>query len=227
MRPIVITRLAFSAVVFAAAAHATAAIETFLAPVAISPAAIAADPTLANYQTWDLRVDVPAGQNWGYTGTRATLAQGSFYNSAFGSDFPHPQLWALFPQLRYDTFITKAADPDDDSTFGAPDANPGKFPGTGEPRVFSDTVVSAVWLTPSGVLSGPGVFTVARLTFTLDAQGLMIGFTGDRPTTEHLTWSFPIPIPEPATCAALCAACVACAAAARSRRQYQPRGGQR
>ncbi len=194
---VIIMSAAVGLVAFTAPADATP--TTFLAHIPISPAAIAADPTLANYQTWNLRVSVPPGENWGYTGTRATLTQGTFYNSVFGSEFPHPQVWSVLPQLRYDTFITKAADPDDDSTFGAPDANPGAFPGTGGPRVFSDTVVSAVWLTPSGVLSGPGEFTVARLTFSLDAQGEMIGFTAGRaPQTPQVNWSFTIPVPEPA-----------------------------
>jgi hypothetical protein len=200
-----VTVFAVALVIFTAPAAATP--TTFLAPVPISPLAIAADPTLANYQTWDLRVNVPAGENWGYTGTRATLTQGTFYNSVFGSEFPHPQTWTVLPQLRYDTFITKAANPNDDSTFGAPDANPGAFPGTGGgPRVFSDTVVSAVWLTPSGVLSGSGEFTVARLTFSNDAQGEMIGFTAGRaPQTPQVSWSFTIPVPEPAGAAVFAA----------------------
>jgi hypothetical protein len=177
---------------------ARAAATTFMAPVPISPQAIAADPVLGGFQTWDIRVHIPPGESWGYTGTLTTLTQGQFYNSPLGGNVAQPQLWGLFPQLRYDTFITIAANPDVDSTFGPPDANPGAFPGLGDPPIFSDTTVSVVW-GPGSVVTGPGTFTVARLTFSNDAVGSMIGFSASRPGNVQVDWSFPIPIPEPSS----------------------------
>lgn len=180
--------------------EARGVITTTLAPVPIAAAAIAADPALADMQTWDLRVHVPQGENWGTTGFLAQLSGGSFYNSPLGANWPMPQAWAAFPQLRYDTFVTHAADPADDSTFRAPAWNFSGYPDVPAPVEFTPTRTSIVFLALYGVFTGPGEFTVARLTFSDDAMGTMVGFTTERPTGATEQWNFTIPVPEPASC---------------------------
>ncbi len=189
--------LVFATMAACASSPARATIQTFLKPVPISAAAVAAEPALAEMQTWDLTVRVPQGENWGHTGFLAQLTQGSFYNSPFGAYWPLPQVWGVLPQLRYDTFVTQAADPNDDATFRAPAWNSG-YPDVPAPVEFTDTRVSIVFLSLYGVLTGPGEFTVARLTFSDDAVGTIVGFTGERPSGATVQWNFSIPIPEPA-----------------------------
>ena len=184
-------------------------ITTTIARVPISPAAITADPTLANYQTWDLRVIVPADQHWGYSGFDALLTTGRFYNPPFGAMTPQPGLWSVFPELRYDTFVTQAADPNNDATFIPPNITSG-FPEPPAPVIFDDTHISIVFhaLTGPGV-PGPGTFTVARLTFRNDSIGTIVGHSADRETGTQVPFAFTIPVPEPSGAGAAIA--VACA----------------
>ncbi len=178
--------------------RARAQITTTFVPVPISPAAIAADPTLVDYQTWDLRAVIPQGQHWGFSGFEANLTSGQFYNHEFGGRTPQPQLWSAFPQLRYDTFVTQAANPDDDATFVAPTITSG-FPEPPLPVVFTDQRISIVYHgEPGPGVAGPGAFTIARLTFRDDSVGTIVGHSVERATGLTVPFAFTIPVPEPA-----------------------------
>jgi hypothetical protein len=201
--------------------RAVAQITTTFVPVPISPAAIAADPTLANYQTWDLRVNIPQGQHWGFSGFEANLTAGQFYNHEFGGRTPQPQLWSAFPQLRYDTFVTQAANPNDDSTFIAPTITSG-FPNPPLQVVFIDQRISIVYhAQPGPGVAGPGAFTIARLTFRDDSVGTIVGDSVARPTGLVVPFAFTIPVPEPA--GAACVLSAAWALCARRHRSAQRR----
>jgi hypothetical protein len=194
--------LALVAVVALAASLASAAPVASLVRVPISPQALAADPRLANFQTWDLRVHTDAGNIWHRTGLDARVTGGTFYNSELGSSVPFPHLWGAVPQLRYDTFITQAADPNDDTTFVIPIVN-SAFPELPiRPPVFTDTHVSAhyAYTTAGAPATGPGEFTVARLTASEGAVVTMFGYhaQSEGPILTE-PFAFTLVVPEPAS----------------------------
>lgn len=201
----------------AATAPSFAAPTTTLVQVPISPAAIAADPVLANHQTWDLRVNVDPGHTWSATGFTVRLSNGRFYNPAIGSQGPLPHVWDLFPHLRHDTFITHAARPEEPSTFALPLIQSGYPYPPVTPWVFNDEEMSLIYTWTAAQSSGPGTFTVARLTIPNGATGTLVGeshqFRFQTTTTEILP--FTLFIPEPSGAAAL----ATFATLARSRRK--------
>ena len=191
-----LTCVAFAAGGGGSAAHALPTASMVHVP--ISAAAVAAEPALANFQTWDLSVTIDSGSFWSGTGFEAILTRGSFYNSPLGGNAPVPQLWSAFPQLRFDTFVTQAADPNDDSTFETPFYSSG-FPGPPAPIVFTDTRISINYGLTSSHFSGPGTFTVARLTLSDDAIGSIVGFHQQKGANQgEAPFAFTIPVPEPA-----------------------------
>ncbi len=213
------TVVAWLSVVLAACAAAPAAITTTFVQIPISPAAIASDPALAGYQSWDVRVNVSGASEWGFSGMTAQLTRGLFYNPALGADFPVPTLWGAFPHVRYDTFVTQAANPNDDSTF-IPPQQTSAFPGPPveppRPPVFNDTTVSVNWhVLPSYHITN-GVYTIARLTFPHGAVGTIVGNTFDRFDNSVTPFSFAIP--EPASGAVVATATIALLAGRRRAR---------
>jgi hypothetical protein len=215
-------RYFIASVVMLAVAHAAqGAPTTSLVRVPISPAAIAADPALANSQTWDLRVNIDPGRTWSATGFTVRLSGGSFYNPPLGAQGPLPQLWDLFPHLRHDTFVTHAARPDEPSTFGLPLIQSGYPYPPVTPWVFNDTEMSLIYTWTAAQSSGPGTFTVARLTISNGAYGAIIGeshqYDLQATTTEVLPFS--LFIPEPAGATSVAAALLTMAVARRDRRR--------
>lgn len=72
----------------------------------ISAAAVANDPALANYQVFDLMVQL-RGNQFSFGGLRMNLPGGSVYNHPFGSNIPPaPAAVAQFPALEFDTFVS-------------------------------------------------------------------------------------------------------------------------
>ena len=104
-------------------------ITTTVVPVPISAAALSADPTLANYNTFDIQVTLAKGERWESCDMDAQLTSGTFYNvptSAHGSDHVQSNLWSLIPQLTADTAVSA-------SNFSAPD-HPGLIPASDHQR---------------------------------------------------------------------------------------------
>jgi hypothetical protein len=145
------------------------------------------------------------------------LTTGLFYNHEFGAQTVQPQLWPMFPHLRYDTFVTQAADPNVDSTFIAPLITAG-FPDAPQPVVFSDTHISIVFGAQGDGVAGPGEFTVARLTFRNDTTGTIVGRSVVRPNGVTVPFAFTIPVPEPRSAAVAVAGTCACGMRRRHRR---------
>src|SRR5436190_1796888 len=134
-------------------------LTTALVPVPISSAAIAADPNLANYKTYDVKVTVDPGEKWISMDLKATLTAGNFYNvddAHGGSTIAIPELWSRFPNAEFDTFVSK-------SGFQKPIILGEYQPTIANGGVFKDkeTNVSFGSLPPD---TGTGTFTVARLT---------------------------------------------------------------
>jgi hypothetical protein len=186
------------AAVLAVAAPPAHAISGSVAPVSISPAALAADPALASFKTWDLRVHVGPGERWSATGFEATLTRGALYNPPGSSNFPQASLWTALPNLRYDTFLTQPADPNDDASFTQPNLF-GRFDDPTQPATFGDTHMSVTYAFRPGFANfGQGDYTVARLTLSNDATGSLVGkmYALEGATVP---FSFVLPLPEPTT----------------------------
>jgi hypothetical protein len=144
---------------------------------------------------------VPA--DWTTADLRGLLTTGSYYvPAAANSNTPNPAFWSLAPNLEFDTFVSAP-------NFAAPTIL-GRFqpPGGIGTETFSpaDVNVSYGDLTNTG----NGTFTIARLTVSNNATGVVTGnlydtFGGSTPTP----FSIPIPVPEPAALMLLALALVA------------------
>ncbi len=130
--------------------------------VAIDSAAKAADPTLNNLRTLDVRLTVTSGDDWLASDLRLSLTAGSFYNSA--GNVPVISDWSANPQQRFDTWVGGPG-------FSQPTVL-GRKEGSGA-AIFSASEVNVAF----GDLSNTGgsTFTVARLTMTQDAVGTLNG----------------------------------------------------
>ena len=84
-------------------------VQPYYVPVPISPDALAADPSLANYETFDLRVVVTstpgstAQDRFQVATLDAALTLGNFYSPVGGGDIPVVPTTANLP---FDTYVT-------------------------------------------------------------------------------------------------------------------------
>jgi hypothetical protein len=178
----------------AVAGPSRASIITTIAPGTISASAKTADPTLANYSTFDVKVTVGAGDDWTAQDLRVVLTQGSFYvPPALNSNKGQPALWAVptFANLEYDTFVT-APNFTDPTILGR--FSPQGGPGT---EIFSNNEVNVSF--GDLVNTGPGTYTVARLTVTNNSAGTVSGnaFSALGGATGT-AFTGTVPVPEPA-----------------------------
>jgi hypothetical protein len=162
-------------------------VQPYYAPVPISAAAIAADSTLANYKTWDLRVSVTstAGvpDRFNVADWETALTSGNFYSPVGGGDIPVVPTTA---NLAYDTYVTVPGHVAGDDTIpvyipGSGDlSGPGSqtaiFPRASTPtKTEQQTALNAVWGTLGNPLNN-GDFPIARFTVSNDANGPIIGY---------------------------------------------------
>jgi hypothetical protein len=136
--------------------------------VPISSAAKTADPSLSNYKTLDLQVTVSSGDDWISGEMTVNLTSGNFYQPNGGSNVPAKGAWGVLPNLEFDTFVSSP-------NFESPTI-------LGTPT-FSSNQVNVTWGDTAN--TGPGTFTVARLTVTKSAVGTINGdvFATSAPTT--------------------------------------------
>ena len=147
-----------------------------LVPVTISQAAITADPTLANYKTYDLQVTLDSGERWISMDMQAELTAGTFYNATNGDTVPIKQFWTPHPETQFDTFVSA-------SDFQIPIVL-GEFnPATRNGGVFKPKETNVAW--GSLTDTGTGTFTVARLTVSNDATGTIVGDMGSSETDPN------------------------------------------
>jgi hypothetical protein len=163
------------------ALSAQARVQPYYVQVPISAAAVAADPALANYKTWDLRVAV---SNTGSTPDRFNVADfetglfsGNFYSPAGGADIPIVPQTANIP---YDTYVTVPGYVPGGS-LKIYIAGSGDLTGPGSPTpIFprfgeQQRALNVVW----GTLGNPmynGDYQIARLTVSNDATGPIVGY---------------------------------------------------
>ena len=156
-----------------------AIVQPYFAPVPISAEALAADPSLANYNCWDLRVAVAgvASERFTVATMYSPLAPGTFYSPVGGGDIP---VAPVTENIAYDTYVTiPGYQPGMDPSFigipGKADV-PGSGPGPADfPRAGAQqSLLSATWGS-LGLISGSGDFEIARLTVSKDAVGSASG----------------------------------------------------
>jgi hypothetical protein len=150
-----------------------------LVQVPITQAAITADPTLANYKTYDLQVTLDPGERWIATDMDAELTSGTFYNvpdAQGGSTVPVKQLWSQHPQAQFDTFVSA-------SNFQIPTVLGQYNPALHNGGTFTSTSTNVAWGAVSD--TGTGTFTVARLTISASASGTIKGDLGSTLTDAN------------------------------------------
>lgn len=183
----VLARAAFVAVAVSVSA-AQALVLPFVEEVTISPAAIAADPVLASYRAFDLKVTIDPGDQFLVAGMTSILSSGSFYSPVGGGTTP---VLNASGNLLFDTYVTiplfNPATPTD-PFFAAP----GRYsPNPGAPLMPSaggqTNTVDITW----GALGGSGsagVYTIGRFTLSPDANGPI---SGEIRTRNFLTGGVP------------------------------------
>jgi hypothetical protein len=209
---------------------ASASVTPQWVAVPISAAAIAADPNLANFRTYDLQVTQSGSDHWAGTDLRVGLESGKFYVPPTNDQrWAKSNLWTLFPNLAYDTFITSPdslANPSSADgtpapgshlivlgeasypTLGTPGA-PGTMPDATNDKTKIDIAYGDLYVTQSTF--GDGTNTVARLTVSNDAVATVGGrVTGTHTVNGTRVDSFYFPaafritaVPEPTTLGAL------------------------
>lgn len=183
-----------------APAPVMAAISVSLNPVTL-PGSVS-DPMApgfgsSSYKTFDLVVTVSTGNDWASAELRGVLTQGSFFNHLVGgNNYPNPSLFASFPALPYDTYITAP----NNTPPGAQLSHP--IDASGSP-IFTPTLTSAAWADFSN--TGSGVFTIARLTMTSDAVGTFTGQVVEAGATSGVPFSFIVPEPSVLGLSGVCA----------------------
>jgi hypothetical protein len=157
---------------FSLASTASAALSASFVRHEISAAAIAADPALANMQSWSLRVTNTDG-HWASAGVRMTLPAGNFFyqvpaTRGGGDTHPNPAFFAVFPEVEFDTYVSSARN---QAGQNAP-AILGAFPEGDPPQSFggaTDPVpgrFSVSWGDPQATSGpGPGTYEILRFTF--------------------------------------------------------------
>lgn len=173
------------AIVLALAASAQAGVITSFVEVT--------DPGIpAGLRVWDMTVN--ASTDWTNNLISLTLTSGTVYQDPVGGDTePNPAFFTVFPSLEWDTYLKVPAGYPKGASFA------------GE-NVMTATEVKASWFDTAE--DGAGISTVARITISDDANGVVTGKSYDRDTQgSGVPFAFDIVdgaiIPEPATLALL------------------------
>jgi len=154
-----------------------------LVAVPIDSAALTADPSLANFKSFDLQVTVTGTNHWTAGQLLIKLKTGSFYLPSGASQSSQAAFWTTKPNLKFHNFVSA-------SNFG--DATILGGAQTGQSATISSKLFSIAW----GAINDPGTgtFTIARITLSNDAGGSVNGLTGsfDQPgVLPHFSSSVP------------------------------------
>ena len=199
------------------ASSASAALTATWVQNTISAAAKAADPALNTMQSWSLRTTNTDG-HWASAGLRATLPAGnSFYQTPAartgGDTHPNPALFAVFPDVEFDTYVSSAR-----NQLGAnPPAILGAYPENDPPQSFggaTDAIpgrFSVAWGDPQATSGpGPGTYEIVRLTFpsSVNPAGIVLSTSQTSQVAPDQTIAIPqiSDVPEPASLGLLAAA---------------------
>jgi len=223
---------AVGAVVTGSAAYGSISVVG-LTPVTISAAALAADPNLANYLTWDLKVSISAGDHWASADAQANaVATSKFYAADNTNGSFSPQYQSTVAARQFDTaLISPVFSGSKVSILGsssrkqpAPDQSPifpsnghnwqvDSDPNTGDPiyaAANNQRVVDVSWGdVNAGVNNASGVQSIARFTLLNNPAGGVLGtVVGQVKATSNATlatlYTFTFgSVPEPTSVALL------------------------
>jgi hypothetical protein len=155
-------------------------------PVTISAGALSADPSLSNYETFDLKVTLTGTNDWASGDLFVTLKSGNFYIPSGHSTTVQQSAWAADPNLQFDTFISAPS-------FSTSPVVLGRFKnGPGNAQIDANTI-DVAW--GDLVTSSPGTYTIARLTMTKGAVGSAEGRVGNTDTpSSPFTFTSSLPL---------------------------------
>jgi hypothetical protein len=135
--------------------------------VPIDSAALSADPSLANFKTFDLQVTVTGTNHWTAGQLLIKLKTGSFYLPSGASNTPEASIWSTKANLKFHNFVSASNFTDPTVLGGAQ---------TGEAATISSNEFSVAWGAINDTTSG--TFTIARITMSTNANGNINGKTG-------------------------------------------------
>jgi hypothetical protein len=139
----------------------TGSVVPSFVPVTISAGALSADPSLSNFQTFDLKVTISGTNDWASGDLDIKLSAGHLYVPSGHNTTAQQSAWAGQPNLEFDSFVTG--------------------PGFAQPTVLGTaTINSTAFHVAWGDLvhTSPGTYTIARFTLSLDAKGQILGRIG-------------------------------------------------
>src|SRR5437867_1980314 len=139
-----------------------------LVAIPISNAALMADPSLANFKSFDLQVTVTGNDHWSAGELIIKLKTGSFYLPSGAQNTPQQSLWSFQPNMEFHNFVSGPGFADPSLLVSpVPDQQP----------TISSKLFSIDW----GVIgsANTGTFTIARLTIQNGSTGTLNGKTGD------------------------------------------------
>jgi hypothetical protein len=160
-----------------------------LVAVPITSGAKTADPALNGFSTYDLQVTVTGTDHWTAGQLLINLSSGSFYIPSGAEQTPQHGSWGSSPNLEFHNFVSG-------QNFADPLILGGV--GTGESATISAKKFSIAF----GVIGSmnSGTFTIARVTMTTGAVGILTGKVGDLDHPGVLT-SFSSSVPFTGTVA--------------------------
>ena len=164
------------------------AVSTSFVEVPITPAALAADPALANYRSFDLRVTVTPDDRFNVAGFRARLSSGDFYRAPNDAYTTNPATWAVLPNLEFATFVCI-------ENFAAPPLSVLPYVGLPGTPILSANEFVPSWGTYNSGTPGATGYAIARLTVRNDSVGEIYGesYSHTTPTNPtHFVASLPI-----------------------------------
>lgn len=144
------------------------AVSASLVEIPISAAAVAADPVLANYRSFDLKVSFTPGDRFNVAGFLATLSQGDFYRAPNDVPITNAAAWPVQPNLEFASFVSV-------HDFGQPPLGVLPYIGTPGTPILTATRFEPVWGMPGGSPAGLNNYTVARITVSGNAVGEIYG----------------------------------------------------
>ena len=155
----------------------------------------------ADYYNFRILVDVDPGDDWTAINTNIVIASGgTFYQDGLGGNAaPNPGFFPMVPDLEYDSYFTVPR--------GWPNSEKGASPSFAAGPVWTSTTVTCDWFDSTSV-PGAGQWYLANFTIILDGSKALAGTATGAYTIASTggfpwTYSFNIPIPEPASLALL------------------------
>jgi len=135
--------------------------------VPIDAAALTADPSLANFKSYDLQVTVTGTNRWTAAQLLIKLKTGAFYLPTGATQAPQEISWATDPKLKFHNFVS-ASGFDNPTILGGAQS--------GQPATINAKEFSIAWGQIGSTATG--TFTIARITIRNGSTGALNGKTG-------------------------------------------------